>query len=526
MSKQKKHADASRRRPGGPVAPVWASPREDSLCETVVVDCAAVSPDCKPAEVASALKAGSGGEILLRGLGGFSEKGVLAMLKAARAAGFESVKAELDITRHFDAGFYGRLFGGAADEVFVALPDVEGKPAARRAVMSAVGGIAASAKKRAGLLRVIVKCGGGRELERTLAALSAAGAEYVIADCGGAAASLAGVCEHAAAERGVSVELRAGGETRAFRSEVFKAREAERQFIETPYYVIGGEAKQLGLVFQLDFRCNQKCVFCTSDKSLPRLDDATRRRLIARSLESKPSRVVFTGGEPTLDKNLFKYIALAKDAGVLEAAVYTNAMAFADAGYARRAVDAGLDLALVSLHSQTASVSDRITGCAGGYDKTVRGLENLRELGVFTVINYVVNGINYAGTPDFVRFVAGRFPAAALNFSYVAPIMEETASAEIVPRFSDAVPLLNEAMDLCDSLGVVAAGLEPHWGVTPCAMGDGRLRYFPILPPLSQQYSGFVKAASCAECGLDACCPGVRRNYAKLYGTSELKPVL
>ena len=122
-----------------------------------------------------------------------------------------------------------------------------------------------------------------------------------------------------------------------------------------------------------------------------------------------------------------------------------------------------------------------------------------------------------------MKFVAARFSGAVLDFSYVAPVMKSAAKASVVPRFHEAVPFLEAALDLCSELGVLATGLEPHWGVPPCVFSPGmRRRYFPLLAAWTRQPPGFVRGPACAACGLARACPGVRTHYAALYGTGEL----
>jgi len=170
-------------------------------------------------------------------------------------------------------------------------------------------------------------------------------------------------------------------------------------------------------------------------------------------------------------------------------------------------------------------VADGITGRPGGFAKTVRGIKELLKVDICVAVNFVINGMNYREAPGFAAFAARNLPGAALNFSCVAPVSGAVERTDLVPRFSDAVPYLVEALAACEEAGIDYAGLEPHWGVPPCALGSSRLRYMPLQAPLAGPYSGFVKGASCGECAIDNCCPGVREKYARMYGTGELAPL-
>lgn len=341
------------------------------------------------------------------------------------------------------------------------------------------------------------------------------------------ASELIKICSRSASDFDIMIELKLPDESLLFRGRTALESEAQRLLLDVPHYSIGGGNVPLGAVFQLGFRCNQHCIFCTSDRTLPSPSTRFVRDTIARALRNKPSRVIFTGGEPTLDKHLAEYIALCKESGVMEVSIYTNAMKLGNRSYTNQLVDAGLDAALVSLHSHRSQVSDAITRRPGGFTKTIAGLSELLENSIFTVINYVVNALNFADTSDFVRFAGTRFQGAAINFSYAAPVMQATASRDIIPKFSDAVPHLEAALDACETLGIPYSGLEPHWGIPPCALNPRyRIKYFPALTPLSEPPTGFIKARQCSKCVINSSCPGVRIFYAEIYGTSELRSVI
>lgn len=491
--------------------------------ETVAVDCREVPKN----SLADELKGCS--DVLLYGLGGFSDGEIIEIARTAREAGCGTVKIELSAAERGRPVLFKRLLSKCADEVFVVLPEFGGKAASKdwkravemlKEISSHVkGGLKAKAQLHLG----------HDEPEKMLFSIASAKVKHVVLSAEGAPAGpvskpLLDMLKRFAERRDVTVELSCRGERWVFRGRSLRAWEAEALFLEVPCYELSGRRVPLGAVFHLNFACNQHCVFCTADRTLPPVGAAAAGKMLDSALRMDVPRVVFTGGEPTLDKKLIEYIKKCGKAGVEEIAVYTNGMAFREEQYARELAGAGLNFALVSLHSDNRAVSDRITMCGGGFSKTVGGIENLLSAGVFTVINYVVNSMNYEDTPRFVNFVADSFPGAALNFSYAAPIMEEAAARTIVPRFGDAAPYLIEALDACDARRVNATGLEPHWGVPPCALGGDWRRYLPLLPPLSGPYSGFVKGEACAGCGLGSSCPGVRKNYASLYGTGELIP--
>jgi len=362
------------------------------------------------------------------------------------------------------------------------------------------------------------------EIEGLAAAASRAGAKHMVLTCGKLSKNAEAACANAAEKYDLTVELASPAATRAWRGRAARENEAKELLLDIPFCKAGGETIPLGAVFQLSFKCNQNCIFCTGENTLPAAPRDFILATLRRVLDDGTQRVVFTGGEPTLDPALPKYIAMCRAARVPEISVFTNGMAFASMAYTRKLREAGMDTVLVSLHSARPDVSDAITRSPGGFEKTVKGISNLTACGVPVVINYVVCARSYRETPSFIGFVRERFAGTAVNLSFIAPVLDSSARKSVVPKISAAAPYIMRALDEAYRLGVTAAGLEPHLGIPPCALGADP-RYFPFLFPFSEPLSGFVKSDACADCRCGSACPGVRKNYAALHGLDELKPV-
>ena len=130
--------------------------------------------------------------------------------------------------------------------------------------------------------------------------------------------------------------------------------------------------------------CNNHCAYCpqqilrscrpgqgfTTDQ-LKRRVDAARR--------TGADEIAFTGGEPTLRRDFLEIVAFARVAGFRCVSVTTNGRMFAYADYAKRAIEAGLSGASVSLHGPDAATHEGLTGVAGSFDQAVAGLANLRR---------------------------------------------------------------------------------------------------------------------------------------------------
>ena len=202
-------------------------------------------------------------------------------------------------------------------------------------------------------------------------------------------------------------------------------------------------------------------------------------------------------------------------------------MRFADAALAREVIGAGVDEVFVSLHGSTAEISDAITEAPGTFVKTVAGLDNLARLDVVLGLNFVMCERNYRNLPDYIRFVHGRWPTAMLSISFVAPSSDVVPmDRDLVPRYSDVLPYLREALRLAAELGLWVSPLDSMCGIPLCLWPtalDEPLARADI--PTGFDGGEFLKTEACRACAAQTKCYGLRRRYAQLHGTAELRPI-
>ncbi len=281
-----------------------------------------------------------------------------------------------------------------------------------------------------------------------------------------------------------------------------------------------------GATVRVNFHCNQACHFCFVSTHLPPPDDADVREAIT-AIARRGGVLALSGGEPTLNPRLAEYVRLGKREGARSIELQTNAIRLADAALAREVAEAGVSDALVSLHGSTAAISDSVTAAPGTFDKTVRGVDALVASGVRVRLNFVFCAANRDDFPDFVALVARRWPAAAITFSFVGSHTDVVPrTAALIPRYADIVPALVAGLDAGRDAGLTITGFESMCGLPLCLVPDGARAYFD-LPEIAAGADGgeFLKTEACAGCALTSRCWGLRRGYAELHGTSELRAV-
>lgn len=291
-------------------------------------------------------------------------------------------------------------------------------------------------------------------------------------------------------------------------------------------------------IVRIGFRCNQACHFCFVSTHLP-APPVARVEAAIDEIAGLRGILVLSGGEPTLDPRLPEYVRRGKAHGAVEVELQTNATRLGDPERCRALALAGLDIAFVSLHGATAAVGDEVTAAPGTFARTLAGLDQLRDAGIRTRINFVLCTRNHHELPAFVALVAERWPRAAITLSFVGTSTDLVPRQPwLVPRYADVLPALRRAMALARARGLELGGFDSMCGLPLCLVPEDPRAFLSLaeLPRAvrdadtrrrtsAEQADEFVKPAACARCVLESRCFGLRRGYAQLYGTDELVPV-
>ena len=288
--------------------------------------------------------------------------------------------------------------------------------------------------------------------------------------------------------------------------------------------VRGGYGEVPEHTVRVNFHCNQSCDFCFVSTHLPPAGDAAVRAAI-EAAGREAAVLVLSGGEPTMNPRLLDYVRLAKAAGVRGIELQTNATRL-DAAVAGALVEAGVEQATVSLHASTAELSDAITGAPGTFVQTLRGLDALAPLPLRVQINYVFCQANRDDFPNVVELVVARWPRAGITPIFVGSHTDVVPRTPLlIPSFSDILPSLTRGLERARAAGIGVGGLDTMCGLPLCLVPPSEREAFSSAPlPPDAGDGEFVKGDVCGTCSESHRCYGVRRGYAELYGTAELRP--
>jgi MoaA/NifB/PqqE/SkfB family radical SAM enzyme len=157
---------------------------------------------------------------------------------------------------------------------------------------------------------------------------------------------------------------------------------------------------------RLTFDCNDHCVFCldahTHNGEMRSRDEVKEQILDGR--RKGATRLILSGGEPTIHPNYVDFVRLGRLAGYGKIQTVTNGRLFSYGDFLKRCLDEGLSEITFSIHGPNAKVHDALVGTRGAFDEEIRGLRAALADGRPIVnIDIVVNRANVRHLPEMLR---------------------------------------------------------------------------------------------------------------------------
>ena len=248
------------------------------------------------------------------------------------------------------------------------------------------------------------------------------------------------------------------------------------------------------------------------------------------------SEVVFTGGEPTLQKTLVPAIRAARTLGYANIQIQTNGRSLSYEPFCRTLIAAGATEFSPSLHGATSATHDRLTRAPGSFEQTVTAIRNLTALGQKVITNTVITSLNYSELPQLARLLV-QLGVDQFQFAYVHIVGAAAANcAWLPPRKTDVIPFVHAGLDI---------GRNAHTrcmteAIPFCLMQGYEDCVAEQIIPQSMIYDADkviydygqyrrseakIKRDICRTCRWDARCEGPWREYPERFGWEEMVPV-
>jgi PqqA peptide cyclase len=163
--------------------------------------------------------------------------------------------------------------------------------------------------------------------------------------------------------------------------------------------------RPLSLLCELTYRCNLQCPYCYNPLDLRDYRDELSSEQWTRTLQQAAALGVvqthFSGGEPTLRRDLPALIAAASELGL-----YSNLITqgtFLDDALLDQLLASGLDHVQISIQAPEAELGDRIAGTEV-HEKKIEALLRVRDRDVALTLNCVLHRLNHDLIEDVIAF--------------------------------------------------------------------------------------------------------------------------
>jgi radical SAM protein with 4Fe4S-binding SPASM domain len=191
------------------------------------------------------------------------------------------------------------------------------------------------------------------------------------------------------------------------------------------------------------FRCQNNCVHCYAGgpHETTELTTPQWKQVIDRLKEIGVFILTFTGGEPTLRKDLPELLLYAQNNGMVTGLV-TNGRKLKDKAYVKVLEKSGLDFVQITLESHDPEIHDKMTSAEGSWKETIAGIKNAVPSQIYVTTNTTLskyNASSFLETIDFLKSLGvATFGCNSLIYSGKA--------AEVKEEFALSIETLNELL--------------------------------------------------------------------------------
>ncbi len=221
------------------------------------------------------------------------------------------------------------------------------------------------------------------------------------------------------------------------------------------YYEFSGAPNEYPVLSEIavTYRCNLRCRFCyVGDKDYQELNSNDLKKILFKIFnDARVPSVSFTGGEPLLRDDIVELVAYAGEIGLWTNMITNGTLLNKDLVQELRA--AGLRSAQVSIEGSCARVHDALTGVAGSFDATLRGIELLKQAGIAVHTNTTVSRANLSDLSNIVELVKIRgLPRLSMNL--LIPCGEADTERGLWVSYEEIGDYILRTKERADSLGI------------------------------------------------------------------------
>ena len=211
-----------------------------------------------------------------------------------------------------------------------------------------------------------------------------------------------------------------------------------------------------------NWNCNQKCIHCYAagqkEAIVEELDTDKWKKIIDKCKEARIPQLTFTGGEPTMRKDLVELIDYSR---WFVTRLNTNGVLLSKE-LCKQLYEASLDSVQITLYSNEADVHNKLVG-ANNFDKTIEGIKNAIEAGLNVSINTPICKLNkkYKETLVFLNELGVKY--VSCSGLIVTGNAKTEKSKETQLESEELYQILEEAVTYCNDNLIEISFTSPGW---------------------------------------------------------------
>lgn len=286
----------------------------------------------------------------------------------------------------------------------------------------------------------------------------------------------------------------------------------------------------------LGYDCNLACTYCTITKEM-RLREVPDKRLaweMDRAAKEGFGDIAFTGGEPTIRRNLVALVKYAKKRDFLNVKIASNGLRYADPAYLDLLVEAGVNQFHMSMHAFREDAYEETVQREGTAVLRRQAIANLVARNLNPIADLILKEDTYRDVRPWVLALADQ---GVRHFRLWLVSLTDGNAKNIhqLPKISAVASSVKEALDAARSRDLDVRSLH----IPRCLLrgyeehvhhpGADHVRVVTpddVFDLKDSRLSGGVKPLVCKTCRYDKVCPGLRADYIARHGEGEVEAVL
>jgi len=161
------------------------------------------------------------------------------------------------------------------------------------------------------------------------------------------------------------------------------------------------------LEISVGHNCNASCIFCYSShtKDKNKMSTEKIKLILERYAEKGYKDVAFTGGEPTIRKDIFILISYAKQLGYNYVTLKTNMFMLYYPSFVKKLEKCGLDNISFSIFGFGDKSYSKITGVSKGFSYLLQALENLKKSKISLTVNILISAYSFENLSEIINLL-------------------------------------------------------------------------------------------------------------------------